>query len=339
VQASYTRFDNLEAELGIPFGFRRIASLHLLSTEKQWQESEERAKILSQAGIPYEFVSPERMNEIEPMVDPAKFFGGWYCPTQAQCNPLRFLWAFLQPAIRKGLSIHTYTEVIGFDIKNGRVCGVQTNMGNFSAGMVVLATAAWTRQLGKLLDQDWNVHVFRASAMVTEAIPSLKLNTIISTAEHMEMEVTSKDDSELTILGLTQTADGHFMIAQADRPGVIVNPVISHAAPKTMARMVGRFFPVLRNARLLRAWTAPTTFTDDGCPLLGPVKNLEGLILAASYRSALVHAPLAGEIVTELVSTGKCDVFDIREFAPERKMGKVETFYIVKSAKSTSQNN
>lgn len=336
VKASYARFDNLEAELGIPFGFRRIPSLHLLTTEKQWKESAERAEVLSQAGIPYEFVSPERIREIEPMVDPTHLYGGWYCPSQAQCNPLRFLWAYLHMAVQKGLSIYTYTEVTGFDVKNGRVCGVQTRLGDFSAGMVILATAAWTKQLGKILGQDWNVHVFRASAMVTEPIPSLKLNTIISTPEHMEMEVTSKDDSELTILGLTQTPDGHFMIAQADRPGDTVNRVISHAAPKTMAMMAGRFFPVLRKARLLRAWTAPTTFTDDGCPLLGPVKDLEGLILAASYRSALVHAPLAGEIVTELVSTGRSDSFDISEFAPERKMGKVETFYIVKSAESNT---
>jgi glycine/D-amino acid oxidase-like deaminating enzyme len=339
VQASYARFDNLEAELGMPFGFRRIASLHLLSTEKQWKDSEERANVLSRAGIPYEFVSPARIRKIEPMVDPGSLFGGWYCSSQAQCNPLKLLWAYLRPAIQSGLSVHTYTQITGFEVKSGRVCGIKTNNGDFSAGMVVLATAAWTRQLGMMIGQDWKIHVFRASAMVTEPVPNLKLNTIISTADHMEMEVTGKGDSELTILGLTQTADGHFMIAQADRPGDAVNSIISHAAPKTMAIMVGRFFPVLRKARLLRAWTSPTTFTDDGCPLLGPVKNLDGLILAASYRSALVHSPLAGEIVTQLISTGRSDLFDIREFAPERSMEKVETFYIVKSTETTPQNN
>ena len=195
VQTSYTRFDHLEEELGMPFGFRRIPSLHLLSTEKQWKESEERAKVLSEAGIPYEFVSPERMHEIEPMVDAKNLFGGWYCSSQAQCNPFKLLWAYLTPAVKKGLSIHTYTQVTGFDIKNGRIYGVKTTAGDFSAGMVVMATAAWTRQLGKMIGQNWDVHVFRASAMVTEPVPSLKLNTIISTAEHMEMEVTGKDDS------------------------------------------------------------------------------------------------------------------------------------------------
>jgi glycine/D-amino acid oxidase-like deaminating enzyme len=202
----------------------------------------------------------------------------------------------------------------------------------------VLATAAWTRQLGRLIGRDWNIHTFRASAMVTEPIYSLKLNNIISTADHIEMDVTGKADSELTVLALTQTPGCHFLIGQADRPGEFLNTLTSHAAPKTLAVMAGRYFPVLRQARLLRTWTAPTTYTDDGCPLLGPVKDINGLILAASYRSAIVHSPLSGEIVTQLITTGRCDIIDISPFSPERKMQPAETIYTVKRASPTTQD-
>jgi len=98
-----------------------------------------------------------------------------------------------------------------------------------------------------------------------------------------------------------------------------------------MAIMAGRFFPQLRNARLLRTWTAPTTYTDDGLPLLGYDNDVQGLILAASFRSAIINTPIAGEIVTELVSKGKCEVIDITPFSPNREMGKADTFYTVKS--------
>ncbi len=84
----------------------------------------------------------------------------------------------------------------------------------------------------------------------------------------------------------------------------------------------------------MRTWTAPTTYTDDGRPLLGPVKDVDGLILAASYRSAIIHAPLSGEIVTELVSSNKCDSVDISPFTPERDMDSVDAFYAVKSSAS-----
>ena len=337
VKASYSKFDHLEKELGMSVCFRRIASLRLLSSERQWKLSEERSKILPRNGIPYEFVPPERIKEIEPLVDPTNLFGGTYSSYQGQLNPFLLMWAYLRRAIPLGLSLHTYTEVTGFEIENGKMRGVHTNRGHFSAGVVVLATAAWTRQLGKMIGQDWNIHAFRASAMVTEPVHDLKLNTILTSADHIEMEVTSKEDAELTVLATTQTPDNHFLIAQADRPGNILNPLISHAAPKTMAMMAGRFIPALRNARLLRTWTAPTTYTDDGCPLLGPVKNVDGLILAASYRSAIVHAPLSGEIITQLITTGQCNIIDISHFTPERKMQQTETIYTVKSTTSATQ--
>jgi glycine/D-amino acid oxidase-like deaminating enzyme len=294
--------------------------------------TETRSRILSLNGIPYEFVPPERIREIEPMIDPSNLLGATYSSYQAQLNPFLLMWAYLRRAIAMGLSLHTCTEVTGFDIASGRVRGVHTNQGSFQAGVVVLATAAWTRQLGELIGYNWNIHTFRASVMATEPVYSLKLNGIVSTADHIEMDVTGKGDSELTVLALTQTPDCHFLIAQANRTGEVVNSHVSHVAPKSMAFMAGRFFPVLRKVRLLRIWTAPTTFTDDGRPLIGPVKGLDGLILAASYRSGVIHSPLSGEVVTQLITNGTCDLVDIRPFSPDREIvQQAETIYTVKS--------
>lgn len=334
LKASKSKFEHLEEELDMSVGLRQIASLRLLTSESQWKLSEERSKVLRRNGIPYEFVPPHRIKEIEPLVEPKHLFGATYAPEQGQLNPFLLMWAYLRRAISNGLALHTYTEVTGFEIKSGRLRGVRTNRGLFSAGVVVLATAAWTRQLGRLLGRNWNIHTFRASAMVTEPVYDLQLRTILTSADHIEMEVTSQEDVELTVLALTQTPSNHFLIAQADRPGEVLEPLVSHAAPKTIAMMAGRFIPVLRKARVLRTWTAPTTYTDDGCPLLGPIKDIDGVILATAYRSAIVHAPLSGEIVTQLITTNSCDLVDLSPFAPERKMQEVDTFYSVKSSKS-----
>ncbi|NPV57952.1 MAG: FAD-binding oxidoreductase, partial [Anaerolineae bacterium] len=223
VKASYARYDHLEEELGVSVDFRRIGSLRLLSSEAQWKESEERAQILSDAGIPYEFITPEQVKEVEPMVDIRGLYGATYSSYQAQLSPFLLMSAYLRRAISLGLSLHNLTEVTGFDIAGGRMLGVHTNRGDFSAGTVILATAAWTRRLGHMIDQNWNIHTFRASAMVTEPVTSLNLRTIVTTADHIEMSVSSQEDAELTVLALTQTPDGHFLIAQADRPGEVLD--------------------------------------------------------------------------------------------------------------------
>lgn len=169
--------------------------------------------------------------------------------------------------------------------------------------------------------------------MATERFSDLHINSIVTSADHIEAEVNGPEDAELTVMALTQTQEGNFLIAQADRPGEILDGKISHMAPRAMSTITTRFFPILRKAKIIRTWTAPTTYTDDGMPLLGPVKDLPGLILAASFRSAVVHSPVAGEIVTQLVSQGYCDLLDISPFAPERSMQEADTVYKVKTTR------
>lgn len=334
VLKGYARFDTLEEELGMSIEFRRIASLRLLSSESQWQFSKERSQILPKAGIPYEFVPPERIKEIEPEVDAQGLFGATYASYQGQANPFLLMWAFLRKANQQGLSLYSYTTVTDFIIQGGKIVGVETTRGTLHAKFVVLATAAWTRRLGTLIGKDWNIHTFRASAMVTERFSNFKVRTIVTSADHTETEINGPEDAELTVMALSQTQEGNFLIAQADRPGEVLDGKISHVAPQAMSSITSRFFPKIRKARIIRTWTAPTTYTDDGMPLLGLVKDIQGLILAASFRSAIVNSPIAGEIVTQLINLGHCNIIDINPFAPERTMEEADTVYKVK----TSQN-
>lgn len=319
VTASSARFDHLEEELGMPLEFKRIGALRLLSSEAQLQEVQERLRALPAAGIPYEFVPAEKVGEIEPLVTARNFFGALYAPTQGLINPFLLMWGFLRRALARGLALHTYCEVSGFDIVSGRLCGVQTSRGTFSAGRVVLATAAWTRHLGALLGRDWGIYTFRASAMITEPVAALRLRTILTIADMIELPL-DWEESEQAALSMRQTPEGHLIIAQADRTGDSLSSDISHAAPKAMAWLVQRHFPVLENVHIRRAWTAPTTVVVDGCPFVGAVEGLDGLILATAFRSALVNAPIAGEMIRDLILYDRCEAVDIRPFSPNRKL-------------------
>lgn len=332
VAAGFSRFQTLEEELGMSVCFERTGILHLLSGEEHWQDSLERANALSKAGIACEILNPGQACKVEPLLDPHTLTGAMYAPDQGRLNPFRLMWAYLRQANRMGLSLHTFTPVTGFDIHSGRVQGVLTGKGRFSAGRVILATAAWTRCLGNRIGQDWKVNTFRASAMVTEPVYHRCLRTVITAADHLELKLNDSGDAELAFLGLRQTPEGNFLIAQSDRPGEELDSAISSQAPKAMTLMAARHFPFLRQVRLLRSWTAPTTYTEDGCPFIGPVPGLEGLIMATAFRSSLINSPVAGEIVADLVLKGRCDLLDIRPFALDRTMGSADAFYAVKGS-------
>jgi len=227
--------------------------------------------------------------------------------------------------------VQIHTPVTGFLMEGGRIQGVQTPQGDFYAPAVVLATAAWTRPLGRLLGRDWRVHSFRASEMVTERVLGPKLQHVIVSEKHIEVPVTSRYDAEMTILSLRQTIEGQFLISQANRPGSSLSSQISPVAPAAMAMITLRYFPMLKNVNVIRAWMAPTTFTDDGCPFFGPVDGIEGLVLASAFRSSVVLSPYVGKLIAQLVQQGDCEL-DLTHFLPDRPMVEhADAFYKVRN--------
>ena len=99
VKASFARYAHLEEELGMTVDYKRCGALRLFSTEEQWKVMGERTKVLAEAGIRYELVSPEQIKEIEPLVDVSSMFGGAYSDSGGKLSPFRLMWAYLHRAI------------------------------------------------------------------------------------------------------------------------------------------------------------------------------------------------------------------------------------------------
>jgi sarcosine oxidase, subunit beta len=333
VTNSYACFDTLEEELGCSLNFRRIGAISLIENEAQWKRAEVRQKALVKAGIPCEMISASQVSEIEPWVDTRDVIGASYAAYQAQVNPFLLMWGYVHRALPLGLSLHMDTEVNDFVVNSGRVQGVITNRGKFSAGITILATAAWTQRLGEKLGCSWRINHFRASAMATEPVKNTLIRNIISSMSHIELPVRGSRDAELTVFAATQLPEGYFLLAQANRSGDSLSGSTSQAAPRAMAMMASRYLPALDKIRVLRVWTAPTTFTDDGRPFFGMVEEVEDLLLATAFRSSIIITPLVGKLTAQLVNTGRCDL-DISPFSPSREMGHADTMYKVHQSPS-----
>jgi glycine/D-amino acid oxidase-like deaminating enzyme len=130
VIAGFARFERLEEELANPIGYRRIGSLLLIETEHQWHTMEARLPALHAAGISAELVPANGLPEIEPLLNHRAVLGACYYPNEGQVYPFALMWAYLRRARSHGLTVNTHTEVIGFDVGGGRLCGVHTSLRN-----------------------------------------------------------------------------------------------------------------------------------------------------------------------------------------------------------------
>jgi sarcosine oxidase, subunit beta len=78
------------------------------------------------------------------------------------------------------------------------------------------------------------------------------------------------------------------------------------------------FVPMLDEADWESEHVGLISFTSDGEPVLGPVRQLPGLFVAASFHSGgFSYNAVAGQLMAELVVDGQASI-DVRAFSPDR---------------------
>ncbi len=316
IRLARLRFTDLEQELDWKVGFRRIGGLLLIENESQWKLMEARLKAVRSEGILSELVPAERLFELEPNIDASALLGGLYHDDEGQVDPFQFIWGHLIQARRLGLREFYFSEVIGFNIRSGRIQGVITSRGEFSTDAVILCTGANTPQLGRLLGREWNVRYVLGQAMVTDPVKPI-LHNHISSASFFEDQPVSQEGIVSVGLAIGQSRHGHLMLGEAMASGEVSQRDVPSRSLPVIAKCVLRYFPLFNRLRVRRSWSAPVAYTEDSCPWFGPVPGIEGLFIATAFRSTVIVAPLIGEMVTQLVTSGKCDLM-IDDFLPER---------------------
>jgi len=319
VTAGWRRIPRLEEELAFPLDYRPLGSLLLVESEAQWELMTDRLSALHDAGIKAEMVPASELAEIEPLLDPRTVLGACYHADEAQVYPFALLRAYLLRGWEHGLVLYTDTEVTGFERHGGRVTAVQTNRGTFSPGVVVLATGAWTPQLGQMLGRRWAIQHVRGQALVTEMSAERLRCHIASAAFFEELHGQEDNPDGSAALAVSQTAHGNFLLGEAAAVSASVDSVASAPGQTAVAALAERFFPVLAGARVLRGWAAPVAFTADGRPFLGPVAGIENVVTATAFKSTVVVTPVVGEIVAQLVLDGESEL-DLSPFSPDREV-------------------
>jgi sarcosine oxidase subunit beta len=317
--AGFARCEQLEEELGLPIGYRRLGGLLVIETEAQWQTVQARLPALHAAGIQAEMVPARYLAEVEPLIESDIVLGGCYHQTEAQVYPFALLWAYLRRAGERGLALHLNTELLGFDLHSGRVRSLHTTAGDIQAPVVVLCTGAWTRALGRQLGRNWEISHIHGQALVTEP-GSQQLKCHISSAAFFE-DIHDDSHGSGAVLAVAQSTHGHFLLGEAGIVTTDTGSAVTAQGQAAVAELAQRYFPWMRGLRIMRGWAAPVAFTEDNLPFLGPVSGVEGLILATAFKSTVIVTPLVGETVAQLVTTGQT-ALDLAPFSSDRMVSR-----------------
>ena len=199
-------------------------------------------------------------------------------------------WGFARKAASAGVDIFQNCPVTGFDVRNGRLRGVETALGRISCGQAVLSVAGASADLAERAGVPLPVTPVNGQALVTEPVKPV-LDCVVNYNAGLSY-VSQTDKGELVLGGAT---DGIHSTAR--RGGF-------RTIEDTLAR-AAQMFPFLTRLRLMRHWSGTADMTVDGNAIVGDTP-VEGLRINAGWGYAGFKAtPAVGHELAASIAGGR----------------------------------
>ncbi len=235
---------------------------------------------------------------------------------------------------RMSLAAATAVEKLGGEIRlrkvtgllrhKARVTGVSYVGGQISCGTVILAMGAWAAEADSWIGYHVPVRPLHGEVLNVR-LPGEMLRAFILTARHGPI-LQRRDGIVLvgSIGGVTMSGmdvDAKQVFDPSDRSLAEFDLTPHPWAAQFMIERALRVMPAIEEGKLVAHLAGVRPLSADRMPLIGPVPDLEGLLLATGHGTKGIHlAPITAHLIADYVLRGasfQAEV-DPTAFLPER---------------------
>ena len=251
-------FEGLSRELNLNVMLSQRGVLNLAHSLHDVREGQRRVFANRLNGIDAQWLDTAQVGRFCPILDvsPRARYPVLGATLQRRAGVARHdavAWGFARAADARGVDIIQNCEVTGFDIREGRVCGVRTTRGDIRAGKVGIVAAGHNSVLCALAGLRLPLQSHPLQALVSEPIKPVLDTVVMSSAVHVY--VSQSDKGELVIGAGT---DAYTSYTQR---GAL------HVSMHTLAAIC-ELFPAFRRMRMLRNWGGIVDVSPDRSPII-----------------------------------------------------------------------
>lgn len=297
-------------EMKINVWFRQGGYLFLARSAERARALEENVALQNRCGLPTRMVDAAEMRKIVPELATEGVRAASFNPGDGVVFPWPFVWGYARAAADLGVNIKPFTEVVGFETRNGRITGVRlrpTRLSPLDASDEVLpAGDAFTEECNEVVicAGAWSPKV---AELLGVALPNKPHRHEICATEPLKPWLGPLVADLTDGLYFSQSMRGEIV------GGVAVDPVpegINQQSSRrfltTYSRALVGAVPVLAGVRVLRQWAGCYDLTPDGGPIVGRVADPSNLTLACGFMGhGFMMAPVMGRLLAEHVDTGE----------------------------------
>ena len=164
----------LEAETGVPTGFRRVGYLQIANNDERVHEMRRAAGFMRRFGIDYRELSPAEAQDLFPIADLSDVKAAFHIAEDGRANPVDVTMSLARGARNRGARICEGVRVTEIIVENGTATGVRCDDGQtIRAENVVICGGMWSRQLGAKAGITLPLQAAEHYYLITETIPGL----------------------------------------------------------------------------------------------------------------------------------------------------------------------
>src|SRR6266852_1627386 len=307
--------------------------IEVARTEERMEELRRRMASAKSWGVDdVKLVTPAEIKELVPFIDESVLIGGFYSPSVAVVDSLRFGTIMRERAQELGAAqVFANTEVLDIDVSDGRVQRVRTTRGDVEADVAVIACGVWSPRIARMAG---------ASIPLTPAVHQMidvgPVPRFLSSKSAIEFPIVRDMDTNMYERqdgqGLEVGSYAHRPILHA--PDEIPSIEESSLTPTELPFTQEDFELQLEHALQLvpevlgdesvgikYSINGLLSLTPDGLPLLGETPEVKGLWSAAAVW--VKEGPGVGRAVAEWMVKGQPEIdlqsSDIARFYDEQR--------------------
>ena len=315
-------YKKLDAETGLATGWKMTGCLRLATTQDRWTEYKRLATTAQSFGMEMHLVSPAEVKTMWPLMDVSDLAGASWLPTDGQASPSDIARSLAKGARMHGAKIVEGARVMGFDIKDGRVTAVRTNLGTITCETVVNCGGQWARQVGAMAGVSVPLQPVKHQYIITEKVEGLA--TDVATLRDPDRRTYFKEEVGGLVFGGYEP--NPIAWTRGDVPGDFEFQLFEDDwdhFEQHMGQALARV-PALEKTGIKKMINGPESFTPDGNFILGAAPELKNFYVGAGFNAfGIASGGGAGWVLAQWAAAGEAPmdlwVVDIRRFSDLHK--------------------
>ncbi len=269
-------------------GWMECGGIRLACTPEREQELKRQVAWATTFGLPLEEISPERAQELFPLMSTENVRAATYLSTDGYLDPSLLCTSLAKEARRMGVQVFQQTRVTAINTKNNQVISVTTDKGTIKTEMVVAACGLYTAEIGRMVNVRIPIIPMSHQYLVTAAFRNVsKGDARLPTLRDPDNLVYYREDGAGLVMGGYERQS-----APAFLNNELIDTVPKDFNGKLLDEDWGRLeeiminssmrVPVMATAPIRKVINGPEAFTPDNEFCMGPTA-VKGFFVAAGF--------------------------------------------------------